>query len=118
MASAFVPRQQDEYLSVNWLEYWGLPDLGAALDCIRRELNGERNLQVKLDGRFAVLNVLDIKDTIRGMTKRPSSVMHQPTPDMKSHAGVFGFFQNETDVAAELAMLVSADNTFPGIVDS
>ena len=112
LASAFELRPQDGYLSVNWLEYWGEPDLGVALGLVR----GEIAVQAKADGRFAVLNVAEAKAAIDRLTGRRSSITHQPTLEMESHAGIFGFSQSEREVAAELAMLVSLDDVHPGIV--
>ena len=78
-AAAFELRPQDQYLSVNWLEYWGLSDLGVALDRVR----GEFDLRVNENGRFAVLNVSEVKTTVEKVTQRRPSITHQPTATME-----------------------------------
>ena len=93
------------------LEYWRLSDLGMALDRIR----GEFDLRVSESGRFAVLNVSEVKAAVEKVTQRRSSITHQPTDTMKSHAGVFGFFASDFEVAAELAEIVAAENVFPAV---
>ena len=114
LAAAFELRAQDEFLSVNWLEYWGEPDLDTALDEVRKEL--QRDLQVKNDGRLAVLNVSEVKLAIEQVTRRPSSITHQPTVTMKSHAGVFGFSTSDFEAAVELARIARPESVFPAIV--
>ena len=37
---------------------------------------------------------------------------------MEFHAGVFGFFANDFEVAAELAEIVRAENVFPAVSGS
>ena len=111
-AAAFELRPQDQYLSVNWLEYWGLSDLGVALDRVR----GEFDLRVNEKGRFAVLNVSEVKTTVEKVTQRRPSITHQPTATMESHAGVVGFFANDFEVAAELAEIVRAENVSQRLV--
>ncbi len=113
MAAAFEIREKDEFLSVNWLEYWSSSDMGKALGCVR----GELSLSRRPGGRFAVLRVSQIKGAIDRLTQRKSAVTHQPTPEMESHAGVFGFFQNDREVAAELARIVTTSAVFPAIAD-
>ena len=110
-AAAFELRPQDQYLSVNWLEYWGLSDLGVALDRVREEFD----LRVNENGRFAVLNVSEVKTAVDKVTQRRSSITHQPTANMESHAGVFGFLANDFEVAAELAEIVRTENVFPAV---
>ena len=114
LAVAFEPREQDQFLSVNWLEYWGELDLDASLDQVRKEL--QRDLQVKNEGRLAVLNVSEVKLAIEQVTRRPSSITHQPTTTMESHAGVFGFARSDFEVAVELARIARPENVFPAIV--
>ena len=99
---------------INWLEYWRLSDLGMALDRIR----GEFDLRVSESGRFAVLNVSEVKAAVEKVTQRRPSITHQPTATMDSHAAVFGFFASDFEVAAELAEIVAAENVFPAVSDN
>jgi hypothetical protein len=110
-ASAFEINPKHDYLSVNWLEYWGSQGFCAALDRIRDEFDPE----VKEAGRFVVLNVSKVKSAIEAQTQRPSSITHQPTKTMDSHAGVFGYFLSDFEVAVELARIVRLENVFPAV---
>ena len=112
LAAAFELAPKDNYLSVNWLEYWGLPGKDDAIERIREEFARE----VKRDGRFAALNVSEVKLAVEQLTRRPSDITHQPTDDMESHAGLFGYSQNEREVAAMLASIVTKDSMFPAVV--
>lgn len=113
LATAFELDDDDEYLSVNWLEYWNVSGKDEAMNCIR----GEFDREVRHNGRFAVLNVLEATDAVRETTGRRSLVTHQPTSTMDSHAGIFGFLQDEREVAAKLASIVTRDNVFYAIVE-
>ena len=111
LASAFEISEGLDYLSVNWLEYWGLSDLHAELDRVRDEFV----LQVSRNGRFVVLEVSQIKTAVSQVARRPASVTHQPTPEMASHAGVFGYLHSEREVATILATIGRPENVFPAI---
>ena len=112
LAAAFELAPKDTYLSVNWLEYWGLPGKDDGIERIREEFARE----VSRDGRFAVLNVSEVKLAVEQVTRRPSDITHQPTDDMESHAGIFGYSQNERDVAVILASMMPKENVFPAVV--
>ena len=67
-AEAFMLKQDEEYLSVNWLEYFNAPDLTAAVERIRETFRNKR-YQVRRNARFTVLNVEAAKHAIHGATK-------------------------------------------------
>ena len=111
LAAAFELRPGEQFLSVNWLEYWEQPTIPDALDRIREEFP----LRLREAGRFAVLNVSDAKFAVERVTQRPSAITHQPSAAMASHAGVFGFTTSDFEVAVELAMLAHSENVFPAV---
>ena len=51
-----MPRQGEEYLSANWLEYFGEPASDTNIDRVRTVFC-EKGFRVLRNGRFAVLNV-------------------------------------------------------------
>ena len=115
LAAAFEMRSAtEEYLSVNWLEYWKTSDRQNALVHVRAELE----LKVKKAGRFAVLNVGEVKASIESITRRSATVTHEPTSKMESHAGVFGFDHSDLAVSVELARRVTSSDVFPAIADA
>lgn len=109
--AAFEIDKKHDYLSVNWLEYWGPSDVGSALGRIREDVD----LKLSRDGVFAVLNVAVVTDTVERVTEKPSVVKHKPTGRSESHAGVYGYSQSDLEVAAELAMIVEAERVWPGL---
>lgn len=89
MADAFVPRPNEEDLSVNWLEVFGNLPQRQAVDCIRSVLQGK--LTLKHRGRLAVLNVGAAKDAARRIDGCDLRVTYQPEGNDPSHAGIGGW---------------------------
>ena len=69
--SAFQLRLDEEYLSVNWLEYFGKLELNASLQRVRSEV--AKSLALSPNGRFAVLNVGATKTTVLYQSLRMKS---------------------------------------------
>ncbi len=61
--ASFQLRADDEYLSVNWLEFLGLGDRDSEIGEIRRVLSTKMNLGST--AKIAVLNVGNVKDHVR-----------------------------------------------------
>ena len=78
MSAAFGLRQGEDYLSVNWLEYFGETDLSAAVERVR-EVFRSKDFQVRPNGRFAVLNVGAAKIAVHEAAKRALSIDHLPS---------------------------------------
>ena len=76
MAAAFLPRSDEEFLSVNCLEYCGLSDLEAAVGHVRTQFQGRGRID------------------------------HQPRVGDESHAGIHGYSSTDLTVAAELALAI------------
>ena len=72
LAAAFELRSKDDYLSVNWLEYFEARDLETAVDCVRSTFL-EKGFRIRPNGAFAVLNVGSIEtvvsDTLIGLLR-------------------------------------------------
>ena len=105
-ATAFMLRSDEEYLSVNWLEY---------LDCSSRdqEINEIRNiysekLNVGKSAKIAFLNVGEIHEKVftESPDKRNIEVLHDPIvndiPD-PSHSGIYNLKQDD-ELIAELIL--------------
>jgi hypothetical protein len=102
-ATAFMLRESEEYLSVNWLEALSRPDRSSEIRELQylyaRKLN-----RVGAGARIAILNV----GTLRSRVQRESQdmrllrVLHEPIiPDDPSHAGVYDIPYDD-DLVAEL----------------
>ena len=95
--ASFMLRQDEEFLSVNWMEHFG--DIGqeAQLTEIRESIT----LSLAASGIFAVLNVGEIINQVQRNSERELAVLHEPTPDDLSHSGVHGY-GHEDDLVADL----------------
>ncbi len=104
---SFYLRAEEEYFSVNWLEFLGLGDRDSEIGEIRRVLSTKRNLGST--AKIAVLNVGDMKDHVRQNSPDPRDlrVLHRPDepPDMPdpSHSGIFDTRQDEQLIAELIA---------------
>lgn len=109
MAAAFRLRQDEAYLSVNWVEYLGAPDLPTAVELIR-EVFRRKNYALGANGRFALLNVGAAKTAVYEGVGYSLRVDHLRSDNDPSHAGIFGYTADDLAVAAELAVLVTTED--------
>ena len=127
--SAFLFRDGEDYLSVNWLEYLKTPDLDSAIYVVKETLR-RKGFDVRPRGLFAVLNVGDIKEAIHATIKTIPRVEHLPSNNDASHAGISGYSSAElaarqadstapehydmveAAVAAKVALLLSDSDTY------
>ncbi len=115
--AAFMLRENEEYLSVNWLEHSGQPDLAAAV----RHAEGAvgRFRQLRKSCRFAVLNVGAVKTAIATHAGIALRVEHLPLEGNPSHSGIFGHAAADRilalDIANELAALVRREDMHPAV---
>ena len=111
----FTPRQGEEYLSVNWLEYFGETNLPAAVERVREVFRG-KNYQVRPNGRFAVLNVGAAKTAVREGVDRSLRINHLPLVDDESHSGILGYTSQDLAVAVELRALVTRQDVHAAVI--
>jgi hypothetical protein len=91
-SQAFELRPNEEFLSVNWLEYFELPNKKDALKLIINDLKAS-NLPVGSKGALAIANISKIK-SIGKDRKTKIRVEYRPNNLNKSHSRVFNI-QNE-----------------------
>lgn len=115
--AAFEMRENEEYLSVNWLEYFGSRDLDAAVGRVREAFR-RKGFRVRPNGRFAVFGVGAAKAAVESAVGRPARIKHLPVENDESHAGLSGYTSQELSAAVELRMLVRRDNVHPGVSGS
>ena len=106
MFTAFIPRQDEDYLSVNWLEYFGETELNAAVERVR-EVFHSKGFTLRPNGRFAVLNVEAAKTAVHEAVGRTLNIEHLPLSDDPSHSGILGYSSEDLAVAVELAALIT-----------
>ena len=95
LPAAFELRDGESYLSVNWLEYFGLVTFDAALARICADKHG-LGFNIRKTGRFAVLNVGIIRSLTESLSElsetiQPLTVTHLPEATDKSHSGIGGY---------------------------
>jgi len=107
--TAFQLRQIDEYLSVNWLEFFHLADRQEEIREVRKVLS----LKLGAKAKIAVLNVGETTSYVR--TKSPDarnlSMLHEPEEDDPSHSGIYGFQYDDRLIADLIAEMVQ--ETYP-----
>ena len=111
---AFLLRPTEDHLSVNWLEYFALNDLGAAVERVRVAFH-RKGYQVRPNGRFAILGVGPANAAVEGIIGRHGRVVHLPFEDDQSHAGIFGYTADDFGVAVALRALVRREDVHPAV---
>ena len=114
---AFRLRKDEDHISVNWLEHFGVCDLSVAVDKVREALRN-KDYHPSACGRFAVFKVGTIRAAISDKMKYVPRVKYVPTRDDASHAGIFVRRKDELVAAITLAEQIRRDprNVYPGAV--
>jgi hypothetical protein len=85
LSQAFALRQDEESLSVNWLEYFG----GDRKSNIRDSaLEFRRNYKVGKKSAFGIANVKKIKDTCIATAGVKVRVVYEPSRKNPAHSGI------------------------------
>jgi hypothetical protein len=102
--AAFRARQAEAYLSVNWLEYFGLSGRPNQLEGIRQALASKR--LIGATARLALLNVGAVHASGNAFIRL--KVIHEPetAPPDPSHSGIHGVAASDLAVSNNLAALV------------
>ena len=109
-AAAFMMRETEEYLSVNWLEVLKSRSRASQIRDLQELYT--KKLKVGATARIAILNV----GTLRSKVERESPdsrllrVLHEPEePDDPSHAGIYEI-PHDDEIIAELITQVVLEN--------
>ena len=113
-ALAFRIRENEDYLSVNWLEYFQSPDVPAAVQHIRQAFRN-KGFRLGRRGLFAVLEVGAAKSAVDEGFGRSLRFEYAPSRDDPSHAAIYGYGFSDIAVAAELAALVGWEGAYPAV---
>lgn len=111
LACAFQLRLKlnENYLSVNWLEYFNELNLARAVDCVRQVFRN-KGYRPASSGRFAVLQVDQIKSVISSLSPKPFRVKYLPTAKDPSHTGIFGYTASDKLIALKISELACAED--------
>lgn len=102
MAAAFMLRQGEEFLSVNWLEELKCPDRSSEIRALR-DLYTRKMTRVGVGARIAILNVGALRTKVESESpdNRLLRVIHEPELNDPSHAGIYDIPYDD-DIVAEL----------------
>ncbi len=117
MPAAFELRPGEDYLSVNWLEYWRARDFETAIEHVR-DVFRTQGFGLRANGRFAVLNVGAVRTAVSENVNGVGNVRRVPLADDDSHSGVFGYATDDFAVAVAIRALVTRDSVHPAIADT
>lgn len=81
--------KDNDYISVNWLEYLGKRDIASAVRVVRGVL--DRKITMRRNGRIVVLNVGAVRDAVYGAIGIVPRIEHMPSYNDESHAGIFRY---------------------------
>jgi hypothetical protein len=95
--TSFMLRQDEEYLSVNWLEYFDHIGMSAQINQIREHIE----LSLASSGLFAVLNIGETIDYIQSNSEKHLAILYEPTSGDPSHSGIYDY-RHEDDLVADL----------------
>lgn len=113
LATAFMLKKADEeYLSVNWLEFLRLPSQDEEINEIRRVLGTKLDLGGR--ARIALLNVGELIEQVFGKSndERRLSVKHEPLNNDPSHSGVYGMVFKDDPLIPKL-IAETVQETYP-----
>lgn len=101
-------RKEEEYLSVNWAEYFG-KDMEISRQVARIQEDVGKNLRLRPSGRFARINVGKVKKQIES-----AEIKHIPKEENPSHSGIYATQENR-EATLELANIITSNDIFPAM---
>ena len=107
-ATAFMLRQNEQYLSVNWLENLKCPDRTSEIRALQEVYSRKFN-RVGTTAQLAILNVGVLRNKVANESPdmRQLRVLHEPImPDDPSHTGIFGFSFVDEIIAELIAQTI------------
>ena len=109
-ATAFMLREGEQSLSVNWLEELRCSDRTSEVRALQ-DLYARKMTRVGTGARIAILNVgtLHTKVASESSDRRLLRVLHDPEPDDSSHSGIYEIPYDD-DLVAELIAQVVLEN--------
>lgn len=111
--AAFRVREGENYLSVNWLEYFHECDFDIALIGIRCALT-RKGLTIGAESKFATLNVGIVKNTLSQIREQMPQIIRKAEDLDESHAGIYVRQEKAMIVAYMLAKLVRRGDMYSG----
>ena len=107
-ATAFMVREGEESLSVNWLEFFELPSREGSISALRKTYYSKFN-RIGAGAKLAVLNISEVCDKVlkESRDRRKLEILHDPevTPEYEdlSHSGIY-HLRHDDELIAELIL--------------
>ncbi len=110
-ATAFLIREKDDSLSVNWLEFLKCKSRKKEIEEIRKIYS--KKLHVSVNAKLAVLNIGKMKKYVatESLDRRNLQIRHTPSTNDPSHSGIFNV-KPDQELIAEL-ILETVQETYP-----
>lgn len=115
LPDAFYIRENESFLSVNWVEYFQKPDFPAAIHRVR-EVFQAKGFRLAHRGSFAVLRVGAVNGVVNKNQGTTFRIYRMPSANDPSHAAIYGYGPGDFAVAAELAALVDPQDVYPAVI--
>ncbi len=114
LPSAFHLRlhMDEQYLSVQWLEYLRQPDRTSEVTEIRRILASK--LTMRPPELIAVLNIGETINHIQNCRNLSIKILHEPEPGDPSHSGIHDTIQDEIMIAELIVERIL--ETYPAVL--
>jgi hypothetical protein len=113
-ATAFMVREDEESLSVNWLEFLNCSCRENEITALRDIYNATFN-RVGTRAMIAVLNVGEVREKVlkESSDGRNLEILHDPIADDPSHSGIYNLQYNDEEIAELILESVQANQTYP-----
>lgn len=108
---AFRRRVGEEYMSVNWIEYFGSIGHSDAVQTICKLLRKKRG--IKLNSKLVVISVGKMTEYVKKEANIALYVKHTPDVIDPSHSGVFNMPIDDTAVGNHIAKIIDKDAVYP-----
>ena len=96
--------QNEEYLSVDWLEILNQPDRIAEIAAVRGIIG--QKLRPGKTSKIGVLNIGEVIDYVINESGSSIRILHEPEPGHPSHSGIYDTDQDEELIAELIAKKV------------
>lgn len=112
LGAAFLPRAEDNYLSVNWLECLKCKSRAEEIVAVQNTYISKLNFSNK--ARIAVLNVGITRLMVRSKSSdnRNLDFLHMPEDNDASHSGIYNIKNDDMEIAELILSTINQENIY------
>jgi hypothetical protein len=103
LPQAFQHRIDEEYLSVNWLEYFELDKVNNLIETKKSIIEAKRSKKIAANSRLAIGNVGKIKEALLKKEIGKIRIAYAPSKANPAHSGMYHLPKEDHDLMAMLA---------------